>query len=75
VVKHAHATTATVAARHENCALVIEVGDDGVGGARFDDGSGLRGLADRLEARGGRLRVDSPRGRGTWVIAEIPCGS
>jgi signal transduction histidine kinase len=75
VVKHAHATAATVAARRENGALVVEIGDDGVGGARFDDGSGLRGLADRVEARGGRLRVDSPRGRGTCVIAEIPCGS
>jgi signal transduction histidine kinase len=52
----------------------IEVADDGVGGATTGTGSGLRGLADRVEALGGRLRVESPAGEGTTVLAEIPAG-
>jgi signal transduction histidine kinase len=55
--------------------LVVEVADDGVGGAHAEDGSGLRGLADRVEALGGRLVVESPAGGGTHVVGEIPCGS
>ena len=55
--------------------VVVEVVDDGVGGADTERGSGLRGLADRVEALGGRLRIWSPRGGGTRVRAEIPCGS
>ena len=54
---------------------MIEIVDDGVGGADTERGSGLRGLADRVEALGGRLRVWSPTGGGTRVRAEIPCGS
>ena len=54
--------------------LTIEIADDGVGGASPDGGSGLRGLADRVEALGGRLRLDSPPGAGTVVSAELPCG-
>jgi signal transduction histidine kinase len=50
----------------------IEVRDDGVGGAAVGDGSGLRGLADRVEALGGRLEVDSPQGLGTALIGDIP---
>ena len=53
----------------------VEVSDDGVGGADTERGSGLRGLADRVEALGGRLRVWSPAGGGTRVTAEIPCAS
>jgi signal transduction histidine kinase len=53
--------------------LVVEVNDDGIGGANTERGSGLRGLADRVEALGGRLRVWSPVGGGTRVQAEIPC--
>ena len=53
--------------------VVVEVIDDGIGGADTERGSGLRGLADRVEALGGRLRVWSPRGGGTRVQAEIPC--
>jgi len=54
---------------------VIEVRDNGMGGARTDgDGTGLRGLADRVEAHGGRLRVESPPGGGTRIVGEIPCG-
>jgi signal transduction histidine kinase len=48
------------------------IADDGRGGATVGSGSGLRGLADRVEAFGGRLRVDSPAGGGTRVIAEVP---
>ena len=53
--------------------MVVEVVDDGVGGADTERGSGLRGLADRVEALGGRLRVWSPPGGGTRVRAEMPC--
>ena len=54
--------------------ISVEICDDGVGGADSEQGSGLRGLADRVEALGGRLRVWTPRGGGTRVRAEIPCG-
>jgi signal transduction histidine kinase len=54
---------------------VIEIADDGVGGADEAGGSGLRGLADRVAALDGRLRVVSPPGAGTVVIAELPCVS
>ena len=53
---------------------VIEIADDGVGGADEAGGSGLRGLADRVAALDGRLRVVSPVGAGTTVTAELPCG-
>ena len=52
---------------------VVEIADDGVGGADRGRGTGLRGLADRVDALGGRLRIESPAGRGTVVRAEIPC--
>jgi len=73
IAKHAQATEARVSLeRHDGC-LVVEVVDDGVGGADTERGSGLRGLADRVEALGGRLRVWTPPGGGTRVQAEIPC--
>ena len=53
--------------------LVVDVTDDGVGGASPSAGSGLRGLEDRVDAAGGRLTVQSPPGEGTTVRAEIPC--
>jgi signal transduction histidine kinase len=53
--------------------VLVEIVDDGVGGADESKGSGLRGLADRVEALGGTLRVWSPAGGGTRVRAEIPC--
>ena len=71
--KHAHATSATVDVARTNGQLLVEVVDDGVGGADTERGSGLRGLADRVESLGGRLRVWTPRGGGTRVRAEIPC--
>jgi signal transduction histidine kinase len=52
--------------------LVVEVRDDGVGGADVAKGTGLLGLADRLDALGGRLEVESPQGGGTRVLATIP---
>jgi len=54
---------------------MIEVEDDGIGGARTEDGSGLRGLTDRVEALGGRLTIQSPVGGGTLIVGEIPCAS
>ena len=71
VAKHARAGRAEVTARIEDGTLAVEVRDDGVGGAR-PDGSGLVGLADRLAALDGRLRVESPADGGTLVAAAIP---
>jgi signal transduction histidine kinase len=71
--KHSHASEVRLSASSEPGALVIEIVDDGIGGAGPGGGSGLRGLADRVEAIGGRLTVSSPPGRGTTVRAEIPC--
>jgi signal transduction histidine kinase len=73
--KHANATSATVEVARVNGEVVIEVVDNGIGGADTEHGSGLRGLADRVEALEGRLRIWSPRGGGTRVRAEIPCAS
>jgi signal transduction histidine kinase len=73
VGKHAHATSVTVDVGRVNGQVVVEVVDDGVGGADTEGGSGLRGLADRVESLGGRLRVWTPTGGGTRVRAEIPC--
>ena len=52
---------------------MVEIADDGVGGTETGQGSGLRGLADRVEALGGRFRTWTPAGGGTCVRAEIPC--
>jgi PAS domain S-box-containing protein len=71
VAKHAHATAATVQAQLEEDKLQLQVRDDGAGGAR-PDGSGLVGLADRLAALDGELRVHSPVDGGTLIAAEIP---
>ena len=73
VAKHAQAGEAKVSLEQQPGLLVVEVVDDGVGGADTERGSGLRGLADRVEALGGRLRVWTPLGGGTRVQAEIPC--
>jgi signal transduction histidine kinase len=73
VGKHAQATRCSVDVERSDGQLVVEVVDDGVGGADTERGTGLRGLADRVEALGGQLRVWTPRGRGTRVRAEIPC--
>ena len=74
-VKHADASSVTISAAQTNGRLVVEVADDGCGGARVGSGSGLRGLADRVEAYGGQLDIVSPAGAGTRVRAELPCAS
>ena len=72
VAKYAHASGATVSIDRSNGAATVTVADDGVGGADPAGGSGLRGLAARVEALNGRLDVASPRGGGTRITAEIP---
>jgi signal transduction histidine kinase len=72
VAKYARATHATVALRRANGTLMVEVADDGIGGASASGGSGLRGLADRVAALDGTLSLDSPSGRGTRLRAKIP---
>jgi PAS domain S-box-containing protein len=71
VVKHSGATQATVTARVDDGALLVQVRDDGVGGAR-PEGTGFVGLGDRLAVFEGQIRVESPPGGGTLVTAEIP---
>jgi signal transduction histidine kinase len=73
VAKYAQASAVIVALGRTNEMLVVEVRDNGIGGATASAGSGLRGLTDRVEALGGRLLVTSPAGSGTTVRAEIPC--
>jgi signal transduction histidine kinase len=73
VAKYAEASHATVQVERENGRVVVEVSDDGVGGADPGRGTGLRGLADRLAVIEGRLQVDSEKGHGTTVTARIPC--
>lgn len=71
VAKHARATRAAVTAHAGDGTLHVAVRDDGVGGARAD-GSGLVGLADRVAALKGRVRIETHNGEGTHVVAEIP---
>jgi signal transduction histidine kinase len=73
--KHAQATAASVTVTRDGNRVVAEVVDDGIGGADTEQGSGLRGLADRVEALGGRLRIWTSPGGGTRVLAEFPCES
>jgi len=73
--KHANASTASVEVARVDDHVVVEVIDDGIGGADTERGSGLRSLADRVEALEGRLRIWSPEGGGTRLRAEIPCAS
>ena len=72
VGKYAQASRVTIRASSADGRAVIAVADDGVGGAHAGPGSGLRGLADRVEAVGGRLSVVSPEGEGTVITAEMP---
>ena len=69
----AQATSASVAVDRANGFATVVVRDDGIGGAAPAPGSGLVGLADRVEALGGRLHIESPPGEGTQLTAEIPC--
>jgi signal transduction histidine kinase len=75
IAKHARAARATVTTRVEDRTVHVQVRDDGIGGARPDGsglGSGLLGLADRLAALDGQLRIQSPPDGGTLVTADIP---
>ena len=72
IAKHADASAVTVRVSHSDDAVVVEVADNGVGGADDALGSGLRGLSDRVEAFDGRLVVESPVGAGTRVVATMP---
>ena len=75
VIKYARASAVDVEVTRRNGHVIVDVRDDGIGGADPGKGSGLRGLADRVAALDGRLVVQSPAGRGTCVRAEIPCAS
>ena len=71
--KHSHGSEGRGRASYAGQTLTVEVADDGIGGATTAGGSGLRGLADRVEALGGRFTVSSPPGRGTTLQADLPC--
>jgi signal transduction histidine kinase len=73
VAKHAQASRASVAVCPAKDRVLVEVKDDGIGGADVRHGSGLRGLQDRVQALGGHLSVTSEPGKGTSVAAELPC--
>jgi signal transduction histidine kinase len=75
VMKHAAATQVRVTVDRADGRVVVDARDDGVGGADAARGTGLRGLADRVDALGGTLAVDSAPASGTRLRAEIPCGS
>ena len=71
-LKYARATSATVRIAPREAVLVVEVSDDGCGGATPTEGSGLGGLRDRVEALDGMFELDSPTGAGTRIRAELP---
>ncbi len=73
VSKYARAAHATVRVERVDGQLLVEIADDGVGGASVGDGSGLRGLSDRVAALSGTLEISSPPGRGTRLRARMPC--
>ena len=75
VAKYARATRASVRVSRRGGVAVVEIADDGVGGADETAGTGLQGLADRVAALDGTLRILSPPGAGTVVTAELPCAS
>lgn len=72
VAKHARASHASIRVAAEDGLLTVEILDDGIGGAEPSVGSGLHGLADRMEALGGQLVVESLRGAGTRIVARLP---
>src|SRR5262249_14203083 len=74
VAKHAHASVAAVSLVRRGGRLIVRVRDDGVGGADPNRGTGIRGLTDRVQALGGRLRYESSPGQGTEIRVTIPCG-
>jgi signal transduction histidine kinase len=72
VAKHAAASTVAIRVARNDGRVTLQIDDDGIGGAQDQDGTGLRGLSDRLEAIGGMLTVVSPTGGGTSVRASVP---
>ncbi|WP_378146312.1 sensor histidine kinase [Cnuibacter sp. UC19_7] len=74
-VKHSQARSVAVELRREGSTLGVRVVDDGRGGALLENGTGLKGLADRVDALGGSFAVTSPVGGGTEVKVVLPCGS
>jgi signal transduction histidine kinase len=70
--KYAQADAASIRLARAGRLVVITITDDGIGGADPAAGTGLRGLADRVEALGGRLQVGGPDGGGTVITAELP---
>jgi len=73
IAKHSNASAASVVVVRDGPWAVVEIVDDGTGGADTANGSGLRGLADRVAALAGHLAIESPPGGGTHIRAEIPC--
>jgi signal transduction histidine kinase len=74
VAKHSVAAHAWVSCRHDGASVILEVGDNGIGGAHLDRGTGLVGLNDRVSVLHGRITLDSPSGGPTVLRAELPCG-
>jgi signal transduction histidine kinase len=72
IAKYSQATSVSVDLEHAGSRLLVTISDDGIGGADPARGSGPRGLADRVQAVGGRLEVTSPPGTGTRLHAELP---
>jgi signal transduction histidine kinase len=72
--KHANAARVWVSLRVEDDMLLLSVRDDGAGGADATRGTGLTGLRDRIEALGGRIKIESPPGSGTLIAVQIPVG-
>jgi signal transduction histidine kinase len=72
VAKYAGASSVSISAVAAGDRVTIEIADDGIGGADTADGTGLRGLADRVEAIGGTFLAESPAGRGTRLVASVP---
>ena len=71
--RYAEATAVTIRLHHDGFMLVVEVQDDGRGGAHADGGTGLHGLNDRVQALGGTIELHSPPGHGTLLRARVPC--
>jgi signal transduction histidine kinase len=74
VAKYGNASRVGIRIAREDTRLTVEVVDDGVGGADPSEGSGLRGLADRVDALGGRFQIESPEGHGTRLVAVLTVG-
>jgi signal transduction histidine kinase len=70
--KHAHASHVQVAVEKRASRLHLSIRDDGVGGADPAGGSGLMGLSDRVHALGGSIEIDTRRGTGTAIVADLP---